>query len=652
MFVRVRLLKGYPELLWYRVPPSLSSDSLVGKLVRVPFRTQVIPALVVEQCASVTTPLPFTVKELIGREEIPQDPHYGTFIDQLTTYYQLEDVSLVKRLRQFLTAHETKPKEAIADTLPDEPKQAITLTDEQQAIVDYVAPHIIAHRYCPTLIHGVTGSGKTEVYKNLIEVAYAQGKTTIVLLPEVTLATNFEHIFRTQLSLGTAIFGFHSATSVSEKKNLWRALLANKSVLIIGVHLPILLPIANLGLIIVDEEHDNGFQEKKHPKINSKEAAIWRASLAQIPLVMGSATPSIQSLANIERRHWKLFHITKRFAGSFPHIQVVFLPDKKQRHNFWISRELELAIKDRLIKREQIIIFHNRRGYNFFVQCKDCGSIFSCNNCSVSLTVHESQMLTCHYCGFSITFPERCFSCNAQRDHLIGKGIGTQQVMSIIQKLFPTARVARADLDVTVNRKHWQRTMHDFRNQNIDILVGTQTITKGYHFPNVTLVGVIWADLNLHFPLYHAAEQTLQQLIQVAGRAGRDRAGAHVIIQTMTEHAIFNYLSEVHYHDFYRFEMEQRQRSQYPPAIRLAEIEFIHEDEQTVEQESRAAAQLLRQNSSAQVHILGPAKPLVDRIKNKYARKIYIKSVRIAAAYQAYQKIQQQPLKSSIYFTP
>lgn len=315
----------------------------------------------------------------------------------------------------------------------------------------------------------------------------------LLSLPEVSLALEFEQRLRKEFSETIPLFSFHSATSAKNKKIVWQQLLDGKPVVIIGVHLPVLMPIANLGLIIIDEEHEVGYQEKKHPKINTKEAALWRAKIAQIPILLGSATPSLATLYNVKTRGWDIFHLHQRFAGSFPQIKTVSLLEKKERRkNFWITQELSQALTTCLQKKEQAIIFLNRRGFSFFVQCKNCSFVFSCLNCSVSLTLHKDNLLICHYCGISCAQPTVCTQCKASADSLLKKGIGTQQVVSILQSLFPYARIGRADLDATSKKKHWQQTMADFSQGKLDILVGTQTITKGYHFPNVTLVGIIW----------------------------------------------------------------------------------------------------------------------------------------------------------------
>jgi primosomal protein N' (replication factor Y) len=652
MFIQVRLLNGFIRPLWYRVPASWKESDLTGVIVQVPLRNTIIPAIV--QHVSPRAPIAaYEIKEAHGIEPFPDDPHYAKFTHQLAQYYQVDPFYFVKRVRSFVQASK------IEDSIPLAPapreQTEVLLTPEQQTVTTFLKARVSDQVYAPTLLHGVTGSGKTEVYKELIIHAIAEQKTVLLLLPEVTLAVAFEHRLREQLPNHIPMLSFHSAVGPKEKRQLWQGLLNKKPMVIIGVHLPILLPIANLGLIIIDEEHEIGYQEKKHPKINSKEAAIMRAQLHQIPILLGSATPSLSTLYNVKQRKWHFFQLKNRFGGAFPKIETVMLTDKKARKNFWISDMLYKAIQDRLLKNEQTIIFLNRRGYSFFVQCKTCSFIFECQTCSVSLTLHNDNQLSCHYCGHLKQLPKSCPSCKGSDAEFLKKGIGTQQVVSILQKLFPQARVERADMDTTTKKKKWQYTVEAFSKGTIDILVGTQTITKGYDFPGVTLVGILWADLNLHFPIFNAAETTLQQLIQVAGRAGRQKKESLVIVQAMDDHTIFSYLNEIDYLSYYQHELNNREEMGYPPCKRLVEIELKHTNEQEIEREAHHLASTLislQNRLEGEVTILGPAKPPVYKIKNVYSRKIYLKSAAMKDIVTLWHAVDMRPFKSLIFFTP
>lgn len=688
MFIKVRLLNGFQKTLTYKIPDDWKNNNLIDKIVCVPIKNRDLAAIVVQQFPILSEKeKQFEIREVIRIESFPNDKNYNNFINSLCQYYQIDKFHFIKRVKGFLTEEKlelipeviARPELATEDGEHQEPEKNIipaqvlknnmlkinnftyqvNLTQEQQVIVDFLQDKIIAGAYEPTLLHGVTGSGKTEIYKKLIITCIENNKSALLLLPEVTLAIQFEKIMRSQLPENISIHSFHSATSVKAKKNTWDLLLKSKPILIIGVHIPVILPIANLGFIIVDEEHESGYQEKKHPKINSKDAAIMRAHENKIPILLGSATPSISSLYNVKTKNWNFFQLKNRFAGNFPLIKTVYLGDKKVRRNFWISQTLEDSIREKLIKKEQTIIFLNRRGYSFFVQCKACSFIFSCPNCSVSLTLHGSsksnniETLKCHYCDYSIEHPQSCPQCN--KYEFLKKGIGTQQVVTILEKIFPNARIARADMDTTKKKKLWQETMRDFESGEINILVGTQTISKGFHFPQVTLVGILWADLNLHFPIYNSTETTLQQLIQVAGRAGRNHEKSEVIVQAIGMNKIFDYLNEIDYLNFYNNEIENRKIMGYPPYKRLLEIELKNTSELNIEKEANDLAITLInifERSDLHVDVLGPSQPPISKIKNTHIRKIYIKCENILLVGSLFRAINFDKYSSQVFFTP
>jgi len=654
MFVQVKLLKGFQKKLLYKIPDSWENKNIVGKIVKVPIRTQFAAAIVLQQFSKITEKSSFNIREIQSIEPFPDDENYEIFTKKMGQYYQIDHLHFLKRIRNFLLQKQ-KRKESSSRLIENkkENNKKVVLTPEQQTVVSFLSEKIKKQVYQPTVLHGVTGSGKTEVYKKLIIKTIENKKSAILLLPEITLAIQFNKLMKQQLPCNIAICSFHSGISVKNKKIAWRLLIEQKPILLIGVHVPILLPIADLGLIIVDEEHESGYQEKKHPKINSKDAAIIRAHINKIPIILGSATPSLSSLYNVKSNNWKFFQLKKRFSGNFPEIKTVFLDTKKKRKSFWISQELENSLRIRLLRKEQSIIFLNRRGFSFFVQCKNCSFIFECPNCSVSLTLHQQNVLTCHYCEHNLIQPELCPSCKTKT--FIKKGIGTQQVVTILQKIFPQASIGRADLDATTKKTVWQKTIQEFEARKIDILVGTQTITKGFHFPHVTLVGILWADLNLHFPIYNATENTLQQLIQVAGRAGRQQEKSEVIVQAMTEHGIFRYLNETDYLKFYGNEIKKREFLGYPPYKRLAEIELKHTNEVILTKEAtNLTTTFLRdvKRNKHDIQVLGPAIPPISKIKNIYIRKIYLKGNNIKHIGMLFDEIDRENYHSKIFFTP
>ena len=427
MYITVRLLNGFQKPLLYKLSGSTLTPSLVGSIVTVPLQKRFEPAIVINARNQLTYTVDFVIREVQVNEIKQIDDQYFKFIQTLSTYYHTDVIHFAKRIQQFVTQKQTITAQPItAPTI----KKACTLTTEQETIYAACTQTLTQQIFFPALIHGVTGSGKTEIYKKLLIDCTTHNKTALFLVPEVNLALQFEQLLRAQLPHDITIISFHSATSAKDKKRLWHFITERIPIVIIGVHLPILLPIANLGLIIVDEEHEAGYQEKKHPKINSKEAALIRAQQYKIPIILGSATPSISSLHNAKQKKYAFFQLKKRFAGNFPTIRVVHLSNatKKKRPNFWISQELHSAIQDRLEHKEQCIIFLNRRGHSFFVQCKECSFIFECKNCSVSLTLHDNNKLICHYCGYSRMEPPVCPACKTDGKNFLKKGIGTQQL--------------------------------------------------------------------------------------------------------------------------------------------------------------------------------------------------------------------------------
>lgn len=653
MYVLVTLINGFKKPLWYRIPESWPQKKYVDAILHVPLQKRTVYGLVIQQQSSLPHGiLGETVREVLAVEPFPEDRYFLPFIKKVAYAYQVPEGSFIRRIRAYLD--ETGLEEKITSFFDKEENFGIDnvqLTEEQQKVTDFVSNCLQKKTFEPTVLHGVTGSGKTEVYKALIKAAFDQGKTSILLLPEVSLALAFEKKLRDSLPNQIEICGFHSGKSVLEKRELWRNLLNKKRMLIIGVHLPILLPVSQLGLIIVDEEHDPNYREKQAPYIHTREAALLRAKTAQIPILFGSATPSLQTLYRVKTEKFHFFQLKERFSGIFPHIRFVSLINREKRPNFWLSKELIALIKDRLLKKEQTIIFLNRRGFSFFVQCSLCSFIFSCSNCSVSLTLHENGQLMCHYCGAVKQMPHACFECQADETCFLKRGIGTQQVASLLQKLFPNASIARADLDVTAKKKGWQKTCADFYEGKIDILVGTQTITKGYHFPRVTLIGILWADMQLHFPLYSAAEMTLQQLIQVAGRAGREGLASDVVVQAMVEHPLFSLVNEVDYLKLYVREIELRKQLSYPPITYLIEIDFKNSKEKNIDVESVKFAHQLREvalQEDAEVTVLGPAKPPVHQIKKQFLRKIFMKVTSLQVGIAIFQRAQKMGSYTSL----
>ncbi len=632
MYVQVRVLKGYGKPLLYAVPDEWRSQVAVGGVVEVPLRSQQKSALILA-IVMIKPSVDYVIRPFLFVHQFPQDVLHHSYIQSLARVYFVPEHKLMERLQSFAFVQE---EEATEELVIGEPVHlSHQLTEQQQAVVDALNGDIAASVYQPTLLQGVTGSGKTEVYKALIFSAISQKKTVIFLCPEVVLARQLYAIFERTFGQSMIVARWHSGITSTERSRVWHAAVNGHAMLLVGVHLPVLLPLSNLGLIIVDEEHDGGYEEKQYPRINSKHAALLRARHYGVPIVLGSATPNSITLHHAAVQKWRHCFLTERFGGSFPAIHHVVLSKSLKRPHFWVSTELLTALSDALFRGQQAIVYLNRRGYGFFLQCVECGYAFECSACAVTLTVHHDEhaggyerMLECHYCNVRIPLPKQCSGCGASTDAGKCKGIGTQQLVTILQKLLPQARIGRADADISRRKKMWNETVEQFSSGQLDILVGTQIITKGFHFPNVTVVGVVWADSAVHFPVYNAHEVALQQIIQVAGRAGRARHDGKVIVQSFDNHPLFSFIDELKYPEFCIQELAARREFGYPPFGRLITIEVSGEDEAVVVSDAATLKVLLIELVGEHVQILGPARPLREKVQGVFYRHLLCKSAR------------------------
>lgn len=649
----VRPLKQNVTLLYY-IPQELRDTVTIGTFVTVPIKLREVIAIVTELHDSLPSSK-FQLRNITSVIQELTDVRYFPFLQILARYYQIKKESFFVHAWNFLVTKK-KNNAILRDNNAHIKCSIAILTAEQKQIVDKILPNIIESQHTVSLIHGVTGSGKTECYKALIRETMALDKIVLLLLPEVALAQAFEYRLKLEMP-DIIIHGFHSANSKNDRNLLFEALQKNYPMLIIGVHLPIMLPMAKLGLIIVDEEHDAGYQEKTHPKMNTKEIALIRGQQYNIPVILGSATPSINTLYNVEHKSWRLYTLNRRFSGSFPYVEKVSLLTKDKRLSFWISKRLEEEIRIRLEKKEQTLIFLNRRGMHFFVQCSCCSFVFMCNACAVSLTLHEKNMLHCHYCARTTILGKQCPQCSKSEKNFIKKGIGTQQIVTILTSLFPNARIARFDSDIRKKRGATEDILDNMKREVIDILVGTQAIARGFHFERVSLVGIIWADLHFHRPVYNAVEHAMQQLIQIAGRAGRSNftSDNRVIVQTISDQVAFSFLSEQQYIALYKQECIQRKQFLYPPYVRLAEIELKNEDEAALNLDAQHMVTLLQKyiaERKLDTHILGPTKPPIPKIDNVYYQKLYLKSAQMSDIIYLYESMSRHAFTTRHFFVP
>jgi primosomal protein N' (replication factor Y) len=499
--------------------------------------------------------------------------------------------------------------------------ESLTFTPEQQKIFKQLNFAIEAEKFESFLLHGVTGSGKTEVYIRCIQRVLEKGKTAIMMVPEISLTPQTVARFRQRFGDRVAIL--HSGLSQTERYLEWKKIRDGKVSIAVGARSAVFAPFKNLGMIVIDEEHDSSYKQDSNPRYHARDTAVMRAQSLNAVVLMGSATPSLESVQNTRLGKYNYLSLGNRIGERM--LPIVSLVDmrreRKEFKNFaLLSGILRSAIRDRLSRKEQVFLFLNRRGTARFVFCPDCGYVLECAHCSVTLTFHgKEDRLLCHYCNFTARMPGHCVECHGAVIRF--SGFGTQKLEEEVRKLFPDAQITRLDRDTTRGRDSFA-TMH--RNMNagkIDILIGTQMITKGHDFPNVTLVGVVHADLALNIPDFRSCERAFQLLTQVAGRAGRGEVPGKVIIQTNNpDHYMFEFVREHDANAFHEKELKLRGQLNYPPFTRLIAVEIVSTNEslgkRTAEKLGRALAQqTIRQKG---VEILGPSKAALYQIQNKF----------------------------------
>jgi primosomal protein N' (replication factor Y) (superfamily II helicase) len=496
------------------------------------------------------------------------------------------------------------------------------------------------------LMHGVTGSGKTEIYIELIRDALSQNKEVLFLIPEIALTTQL--ITRLRAVFGEIVGVYHSRFSENERVEIWNNLLTNDQKaseepltkkrdqykIILGARSSLFLPFQNLGLVIVDEEHDNSFkQHDPSPRYNARDSAIYLASLHKAHVVLGSATPSLESYFNAGQNKYALVKLSGQYVkggGTAVEVCDTRFFEQSNQMKTCLTPPLYNAIEEALKKKEQVILFQNRRGFAPYTECKQCGHVPHCVQCDVSLIYHKQQdKLVCHYCGYSVMPPKTCVACGSNQLHF--KGLGTEKIEEDIEVLFPAARISRMDLDSTRSKYAYKQLIDDFEGGNIDILIGTQMVTKGLDFINVSVVGILNADSILNFPDFRSYEKAYQLITQVRGRAGRNDKMGKVFIQTgHPKHTVIEHVTDSKLEELYTSVLEERKQYGYPPFSRLFELSVISRDLNEVNHLAQAMLQLLKPHFGDR--ILGPEFPLVSKVRNQYYKQLLIKADRQAPA--------------------
>lgn len=535
-----------------------------------------------------------------------------------------------------------------------------TLTEEQSQAIEPILNSIDNTRHDVFLLHGVTGSGKTEVYLQSIQKVIDKGQEAIVLVPEIALTPQMVERFKGRF--GSKVAALHSGLSAGEKYDEWRKIQRQEVQVVVGARSAIFAPFENIGIIIIDEEHETSYKQEDYPRYHARDVAVFRGGNHKCPVVLGSATPGLETFARAKKGVYQLLTLSKRMNDqAMPEVEVVDMREELHAGNrTMFSRVLFEKIKERIEKGEQTVLFLNRRGYSTFVMCRDCGYTIECPHCDISLTYHrKSERLKCHYCSHEKPMPTNCPECES--DSIRYFGTGTQKVEEALQQAIPEARVIRMDVDTTRRKGAHERLLQQFADKKGDILLGTQMIAKGLDFENVTLVGVLAADTMLHLPDFRSAEKTFQLLTQVSGRAGRHHLPGEVIVQSYTpDHYSIELASEHDYNNFFLKEMLIRKTFQYPPYYFLTLVTVSHQSQLKALEITRKITQFIASQIGENSTMLGPTPSPLSRVKDRYRYQCMVKYKnepnlirtmnRVIQLYE--DSIQQNDLQISIDFQP
>ena len=554
----------------------------------------------------------------------------------------LEEMGLVRLETDTVFRNPVKPSEV--------QPHPVKLYPRQQETVDSILKRAAEGDRRPSLIHGVTGSGKTEIYMELIAAVLEEGKQAVVLIPEIALT--FQTVLRFYKRFGDLVSIMHSRLSAGERYDQFERARKGEVRVMIGPRSALFTPFEKLGIIVIDEEHEGSYKSETVPRYHARETAIERARMSGAFVVLGSATPSVDSYEKARIGDYQLYELPLRVPGrTLPDTEIVDLREELRMGNRSIfSARLRELIEDRLEKKQQIMLFLNRRGYAGFVSCRACGHVIKCPHCDVSLSLHTGGRMICHYCGYQSAAPKKCPSCGSS--YIGAFRAGTQQAAELAAREFPGARVLRMDFDTTKQKGGHEKILEAFSRHEADILVGTQMIVKGHDFPGVTLVGILAADLSLYAGDYHASERTFQLLTQAAGRAGRGAEKGTAVIQTYSpEHYSVKAAAAQDYESFFRQEMDFRRLMHYPPAAHLLGLYLMSEKEDELERGAQVlkklALQALKEIQASgagenQIQVIGPAEAGVSKVRDVYRRVLYLKGSSLPALLAWKEKIEPE----------
>ncbi|MBW1807728.1 MAG: primosomal protein N' [Deltaproteobacteria bacterium] len=619
------------EMIFAALPPRFRKRGAANG-IKATLTASLERKLEVDQIAEIKKRAPLQAKLLESlNQEIRVDVSSLAFLGSSVrqALHALEQKGLVRLER------ETRRREPESPDLPL-PDEVVSLNPQQTQALACLTGALEKDEYAAFLLHGVTGSGKTEVYLRAIDHALALGKDAILLVPEISLTPQL--LSRVTGRFGRLVAVLHSGLSQGERLDEWRRLQRHQARVAVGARSAVFAPVRKLGILVIDEEHDSSYKQSERLVYNGRDLGMVRALQEQACVLLGTATPSVESYSNASKGRSKLIVLPQRVQQrALPQIEIVDLkkelPDPIERGHT-VGSVLADALAKTLDRGEQAILFLNRRGYSSFALCKDCGQSIRCTNCSVALVHHRAeQRLKCHYCGLNIALPKKCPSCESGRIQMFG--LGTQKCEEEVLRRFPGVRLIRLDSDSTSRRGALHKMLSKFAKREADVLIGTQMVTKGHDMPGVTLVGVLLADLSLHFPDFRAGERTFQLLVQVAGRAGRGDKPGRVVIQTLLpEHESIVLATRYDLEEFYRQELNRREGLGYPPFRRLLLVRVAHPNKQTASELAQRVAKSFQAESRGQIQLLGPVVSPLAKIRGRYRYQMLVKSPTVEALHQ------------------
>ncbi len=675
----------------YRVPSALLAAVTEGSRVRIPFGHRTVLGTVISLRASdAASAAPEALKpilEVIGASAMLTPPLLD--LAKWMADYYLCSLDLTLRcvtpaivrnrasIRRRAARRDAELEQAAAELLPTRP---LDLMPQQSAALERVLAAAQSSPAHPILLFGVTGSGKTEVYLQAMDRLMKEGRGAIFLVPEIALTpqtverlrARFDSVTPGATEAGAAgltasgapssirsspLAVLHSGLSQGERFREWQRIRSGEAQLVVGARSAVFAPVRNLGLIVVDEEHENTYKQEEAPRYHARDVAVMRGRLENAVVVLGSATPSLESFHNTRAGKYELCRMPERIDGrKLPWIRVVDMRREMMRQKGFsvFSEPLKTAIHLRLERHEQVILYLNRRGYASSMICKKCGYVAACPNCSVSLSYHRNeQRLRCHFCGLTQAAPTRCPQKDCRDPSIRYAGLGTEKLEEVVTKLFPHARLARMDSDTMTRRGDYERTLLRFKTGKTDILLGTQMIAKGLDFPRVTLVGIVYADVGLHFPDFRSGERTFQQITQVAGRAGRGDVEGEVVVQTFTpHHSAIQFGRRQDFEGFYAEECAFRQSLDYPPFNHLTKIEFCSPQESRAEFAARRFCEKLTARVGPSLRVLGPSPAPLARLRGNFRYHLLIRDGRRKGQKAAIESVLREfPRESDVTIT-